>query len=108
MLFGIDFFALLVVTLASLTATVTVVALYSLGIRLLALADPLPEDLDPDTPEHEIRTKTGSIVVIQPLSPTRQKLALWGSRLCFGLCAVAVLFGIFLIIPALHDLILPA
>jgi len=108
MLFGIDFFALLVVTLAALTATVVVVALYAMGIRLSALADPLPEDLDPDTPEHEIRTKTGSIVTITPLNEAKRSLARWGARICFGLCGVAVLFGIFLIIPYLHDFILPA
>src|SRR5690606_17894555 len=100
--------ALLIVTGSALLATVVIVGLYALGIRLLASAEPLPEDVDPDTPEHEIRTKTGSIVIITPLTPWKVRLAHWGSRLCFGLCGIAVLVGIFLIIPALHDLVLPA
>ncbi|MGB3413899.1 MAG: hypothetical protein WBA28_04195 [Microbacteriaceae bacterium] len=104
MLFGIDFLAFLTVTAASLVATVVVVALYALGIRLHVLAEPLPEDLDPDTPAHEIMTDTGTIIVVTPLNKSRQKLALWGARICYTLSGLAVLFGIFLIIPVLHSM----
>lgn len=107
MIFGIDFFAFVIVTLASLTATLVVVGLYALGIRLLAFAEPLPEDADPDTPEHEIVTDTGTLIVVKPLSPKQLFWAKFGSRACFALSGLAVLFGVILIVPGLQDLIFP-
>jgi len=64
---------LVMVAGATLAAAVTVVVLYSLGIRLTAIAGDAG-----DTPPGWVR----------PLSYA-----------CFGLCGVAVLFGLYLIIP---------
>jgi uncharacterized protein involved in cysteine biosynthesis len=64
---------LLMVGGATLVAAVTVVVLYSLGVRLTAIAG----DFAPQAPRW------------------MQSLA----YVCFGLCGLAVLFGLYLIIP---------
>jgi hypothetical protein len=64
---------LLTVGGATLVAAVTVVVLYSLGVRLTAIAG----DAE------------------QPSPRVKRSLA----YTCFGLCGLAVLFGLYLIIP---------
>jgi hypothetical protein len=64
---------LLTVGGATLVAAVTVVVLYSLGVRLTAIAG----DAE------------------QPSPRMKRSLA----YTCFGLCGLAVLFGLYLIIP---------
>ena len=64
---------LLTVGGATLVVAVTVVVLYSLGVRLTAIAGDR-----------------------QPAAPAWLKYL---SYACFGLCGVAVLFGLYLIIP---------
>lgn len=61
---------------ATLVAAVTLVVLYSLGVRLTAIAGDV----------HENRPAW-----LRPLA-----------YVCFGLCGVAVLFGLYLIIPYFH------
>lgn len=61
---------------ATLLSAVTVVVLYALGVRLTAIAG-------------DVRTT--------PPSWTRPL-----SYVCFGLCGLAVLFGLYLIIPYFH------
>ncbi len=64
---------LVLVAGATLASAVTIVVLYALGVRLTAIAGD---------------TKTVQPAWIRPLSYA-----------CFGLCALAVLFGLYLIIP---------
>ena len=64
---------LLTVAGATLAAAVTVVVLYSLGVRLTAIAGDA-----------------------QQASPGLKKSLAYA---CFGLCGLAVLFGLYLIIP---------
>ena len=64
---------LLTVGGATLVAAVTVVVLYSLGVRLIAIAG----DAEQSAP--------------------RMKRSL--AYICFGLCGLAVLYGLYLIIP---------
>jgi len=70
----IDWIAFLSVAAAALLASVVVVGFYALGLRLL--------DADGVTSARGIR-RIGAIA-------------------CFVVCAVAVLYGIYLIVPALH------
>jgi hypothetical protein len=70
----IDWIAFLSVAGTALLASVIVVGFYSLGLRLL--------DTDGAGPARGIR-KSSAIA-------------------CFVVCAAAVLFGIYLIVPALH------
>lgn len=95
----VDWVAFLTVFVAALFSAVLVVALYSLGIRFLAIPAP------------PVRGEDGSF---EPNGPSRDDedddvddvgRPLWatiGANACFGLSAIAVLAGIFLIIPALH------
>ncbi|MCX6500594.1 MAG: hypothetical protein NTU93_17665 [Arthrobacter sp.] len=64
---------LVVVAGATFVAAVTVVVLYALGVRLTAIAG----DVGTNQPRW-----------VRPLSYA-----------CFGLCGIAVLFGLYLIIP---------
>jgi len=64
---------LVLVAGATLAAAVTVVVLYALGVRLTAIAGD---------------ARTNQPGWVRPLS-----------YVCFGLCGVAVLFGLYLIIP---------
>jgi hypothetical protein len=68
---------LLLVGGATLVAAVSVVVLYSLGVRLTAIAG----DVSPQAPRW-----------IRSLA-----------YVCFGLCGLAVLFGLYLIIPYFNN-----
>lgn len=92
----IDWGAFLIVFVAALFSAVFVVALYSLGIRFLA------------TPA---RQQEGSLASAGPSRDDedddvddlgRPRWATVAAYICFGLSIVAVLVGIYLIVPALH------
>ncbi|GAA3286382.1 hypothetical protein ACFFON_04595 [Arthrobacter citreus] len=78
---SIDWVAYLVVAAITLLATLVVVGLYSTGLRLYAVAS----DRNPG-----------------PEATSRLKLVKAGAYACFTVCGAAVLFGIYLIVPALH------
>ncbi|CEA08024.1 hypothetical protein BN1051_01359 [Arthrobacter saudimassiliensis] len=78
---NIDWLSFLIVAVATLLASLTVVGLFSLGVRLSAVATD-PED--PATPQRTLA------------------LARAGSYACFAVSGAAVLAGIYLIVPALH------
>jgi hypothetical protein len=69
-------FELFSVAGATLVSAVTVVVLYALGVRLTAIAGDVRNSPAPWT---------------RPLA-----------YVCFGLCVLAVLFGLYLIIPYFH------
>lgn len=95
----IDWLAFVIVFAASLLSAVFVVAMYSLGIRFLAVpapaarrADGTLEPVGPDRDdENDDIDETG-----RPLWATI------AANVCFGVSVVAVLVGIYLIVPALH------
>lgn len=96
---NIEWTAFLIVFVSALGAAVFVVALYSLGIRFLA------------TPAPRMRRDDGTF---EPDGPARDDenddveevgRPLWATvaaNVCFGLSGIAVLVGIYLIVPALH------
>lgn len=108
----IDWSAFVIVAGASLLAAAVVVSLYSLGLRLLTSAGRIPM-VDP-------AEFTGAITVLtpaqaqkeakrakkarktNPLTPGQKRAALVGAYVCFALTAAAVLYGVYLIVPALH------
>ena len=108
----IDWAAFLIVSAASMFSAAVVVSLYSLGLRLLTTAGRIPL-VEP----HEF---TGAITVLtpkkaakqvkrarkaaaaNPLSDAQKRLALYAGFTCFALCGIAVLYGVYLIVPALH------
>ncbi|QZY51185.1 hypothetical protein [Leucobacter tenebrionis] len=96
---SIDWMAFLIVFASALLSAVFVVALYSFGIRFLA------------TPPPRVRRADGSF---EPDGPSRDdedddvddlgrpRWATVAAYACFSLSGLAVLVGIFLIVPALH------
>jgi len=96
----IDWFAFLIVFATSLAAAAVVVTLYSLGIRFLATPAPKTPKADgsfePDGPSRDDEDDD-----VDDLG--RPRSATIAAYICFGLCVVAVLVGIYLIVPALHS-----
>ena len=95
----IDWMAFLIVFVAALVSAGIVVALYSLGIRFLA------------TPQPPARLHDGSIEANGPprddedddvADVDHPRWATMAAYACFGLSALIVLVGVFLIVPALH------
>lgn len=96
---SIDWAAFAIVFATALFSAVVVVALFSFGIRFLAM--PAPPALRPDG-------------TLEPSGPSRDDenddieetgrptWATVAANVCFGLSGIAVLAGIYLIVPALH------
>ena len=82
----IDWSAFLVVAVAALVGAVAVVCLFSLGVRLLAVGT-----------EYDDEGDKVSVTGIRPQAATV------GGYVCFTLSGLAVLYGVYLIIPALHS-----
>ena len=89
---NIDWSALVIVLLASVVAASVTVALFATGIKLLAVP---PAGESATTPARDDETDDVS-------SPTRPKAATAGGIVFFVLSAIVVLFGVYLIVPALH------
>ncbi|MCU1573260.1 MAG: hypothetical protein JWO93_1342 [Micrococcaceae bacterium] len=73
----IDWIAFLTVAAATLIAAVVIVGLYALGVRLYAVS---VDDSVPST-----------------------RVARAAAYACFAVCAVGVLYGVYLIVPAFHS-----
>lgn len=95
----IDWMAFLIVFACSLGGAVFVVALYSLGLRFLATPAPAAPLADgsyaPNGPDRDDEDDDVD-------DAGRPGWATAAAYVCFGLSAVAVLVGIYLIVPALH------
>ncbi|WP_353809454.1 peptidase [Agromyces sp. SYSU T00194] len=108
----IDWFSFLVVLVASMLGACVVVAAYALGIRLLVVSGRAPvvspaeftDAITIMTPA-EIRAaekRAAKAARKSPLGEGAKRLALVGAWACFALSGLAVLFGIYLIVPAFH------
>ncbi len=108
----IDWSAFLIVALSSLSAAAIVVSLYALGLRLLTSAGRIPivepaeftgaiTILNPARAEKEAR-RARKAANASPLTEGQKRVALVAAYACFVLCAGAVLYGVYLIVPALH------
>lgn len=108
----IDWVAFLIVAAVSLVSAGLVVSLYALGLRLLTTAGrpPVVEPLEFTgaitvlTPKRAAKEakRARKAAKANPLSPAQKRLALFAAYACFVLCALAVLYGVYLIVPALH------
>lgn len=104
----IDWFTFLQVFVVALAAAVIVVSLYALGLRLLVRAGRVPvvtpaEFDDAITvlkPKQVARMEKAAAKAARknPLSQAQKLLARVGAYTAFGLCGVAVLGGIVLIV----------
>lgn len=108
----IDWFAFLVVFVSALTASMVVVATYSLGLRLLSASGRIPivepaeftDAITVMTPaEVEYAAKRARKAAKKnPLTEGQKKASFVGACTCFVVCGLAVIYGIYLIVPALH------
>jgi len=96
----IDWGAFLVVFLSALISACALVALYSLGIRFLATPPPKVQredgSFEPDEPSRDDEDDDVD-------NPGRPRWATVAAYTCFALSVAGVLFGIYLIVPALHS-----
>jgi len=95
----IDWVAFLLVFGTALGAACVLVALYSFGIRFLATPPPKVVRADgsyePDAPSRDDEDDDVDTI-------GRPRWATACAYICFTLAACGVLFGIYLIVPALH------
>jgi hypothetical protein len=109
----IDWAAFLVVFVASLIGACVVVTFYALGTRLLAAAgralfvEPaeFTDAITVISPEKAAKAlkKANKALKKNPLTDAQKRLALTGAYACFILCGLAVLYGLYLIIPFFHQ-----
>ena len=108
----IDWMAFLVVLLSALIGASVVVTLYSLGLRLMSVAGKIPlaepaeftDQITVITPAEAkaARKAAKKAAKRSPLTEGQKKAALFGAYACFAATGAAVLFGVYLIVPALH------
>ncbi|MDN4598803.1 peptidase [Leifsonia virtsii] len=109
----IDWAAFVLVFAAALVGSCVVVAFYALGTRLLAVAgralfvEPVEftDAITVLTPEKaaKLQRKAEKAQRKNPLTAGQKRLALTGAYACFTACALAVLYGLYLIIPYFHQ-----
>ena len=108
----IDWWAFVVVFAAALIGTAAVVGFFSLGVKMLVVAGRVPV-VTPATFTDAITVLTAAEIKSaakkaakaarkNPLTPGQKRVALSAAYACFTLCGLAVLYGIYLIVPALH------
>lgn len=108
----IDWSAFLTVFVSALTGTLVLVVLYSIGLRFMVAAGRIPvvnpaEFTDAITVFSKSEIKQAEKRAVKaakknPLSEGQKKAAYVAAWACFVCCGIAVLFGIYLIVPALH------
>ena len=108
----IDWLAFLLVLVSALIATVVVVSMYSLGLRLLTVSGRTPivtpaeftDAITVVTPAEAkaAAKKAAKAAKKSPLTEGQKRAALFGARACFVVSAIAVVVGIYLIVPVLH------
>lgn len=108
----IDWGAFLIVFIGSLIGSSVVVSFYALGTRLLAVAgralfvEPaeFTDAITVISPEQAAKSlkKANKALKKNPLTDAQKRLALAGAYACFVLCGIAVLYGLYLIIPFFH------
>ncbi|CAG7604475.1 hypothetical protein ACFPZL_05145 [Leucobacter soli] len=95
----IDWGAFVIVFVSALVAACVLVSLYSLGIRFLATPPPKRQledgSFEPDAPSRDDEDDD-----VDDLG--RPRWATIAAYACFALSAAGVLWGIYLIVPALH------
>ena len=92
---GVDWGSIGLVFVVGLVATLVIVGLYTAGIRLLAVGAPdirLGAEGDPEGREAVVSERVG----------TRPLAATIGGYACFVGFAAAVIYGVYLVIPAFH------
>jgi hypothetical protein len=82
---GVAWSSIALVSVSALVAGVVIVTFYSLGLRLLAIGSPNDD--------------AGTSVSV---SSPRPPVATVGAVVCIGIGALAVVYGIYLVVPLFH------
>jgi hypothetical protein len=108
----IDWISFVIVLVASLVGACVVVSAYALGIRLLTIGGRTPvvapaEFTDAITvipPEEAAKAakRAAKAARKSPLTEGRKRAAVVGAWASFAVSGLAVLYGIYLIVPAFH------
>lgn len=95
----INWTAFLVVLVTSLIGAGTIVTLFSIGVRLLAAPSrkTVPDAARTQAPDEDA-DESGRVTTYSRRPPS----ATAGAYVCFGLCGVAVLYAVYLIVPLFH------
>lgn len=109
---SIDWLSFVIVFAAAIISAAAVVGLFALGLRLLSTAGRTPiaapaeftDAITIVTPSEAAAEAKRIRKAAQrsPLSTAAKRTALVGAYMCFVLSALCVLYGIYLIVPALH------
>lgn len=105
-------FQFLSVFVAALIGSCVVVGFYALGMRLLAISgralfvEPaeFTDAITVISPEEAAKAqkKADKARRKNPLTSAQKNTAVTGAYVCFVLCGAAILYGLYLIIPAFH------
>ncbi|WP_374945430.1 hypothetical protein [Agreia sp.] len=95
----IDWAAFAIVAAAALVSASLVVSLFAFGLRLLNVGRGVDAD---DAPGMIETTPSGSTPVVTAQPEGRPRWASVAAIVCFALCSIAVLVGIYLIVPFFH------
>ncbi|MDR5701357.1 peptidase [Agromyces sp. LY-1074] len=108
----IDWMAFVIVLVSAMIGATVVVSTYSLGIRLLTVSGRTPivtpaeftdaiTIMTPAEAAHAAK-RAAKAAKKSPLTAGQKRAAFVGACACFTLSGLAVLYGIYLIVPALH------
>ncbi|MDQ0574893.1 peptidase [Agromyces albus] len=111
----IDWIAFLIVLFSALLGAGIVVSAFSLGIRLITISGRTPivtpaeftDAITVVTPAEAraAEKKAAKAARKSPLTEAQKRAALVGAWACFGVSGIAVLVGVYLIVPALHGVV---
>ena len=108
----IDWLAFLIVLFSALLGAGIVVSAFSLGIRLVTISGRTPivtpaeftDAITVVTPAEAraAEKRAAKAARKSPLTESQKRAALVGAWACFGVSGIAVLVGVYLIVPALQ------
>lgn len=95
----INWTSFLIVLVSSLIGAGIIVTLFSVGVRLLAAPSrqTVPDGGRNQAPDEDA-DESGRVTTYSRRPPS----ATAGAYVCFGLCGVAVLYAVYLIVPVFH------
>ncbi|MGO4104534.1 peptidase [Leifsonia sp. YAF41] len=107
-----EWIAFIQVAVVTLVSACVLVFFFALGLRLLTTAGRIPmvepaeftgaiTILTPARAAKEAK-RARKAAAANPLTDSQKRVAVIGAYLCFAVCGAAVLYGIYLIVPALH------
>lgn len=89
----IDWISLLIVAGSALLAAAVIVGLFSTGVKLFSVPPSDAAATEGGARDDETDDVAGD---------TRPRIATIGGIVCFALAGIGVLYGVYLIVPALH------